>query len=466
MFSATFKEYIANLQKVLQRLRERGAKPKPSKCRLFQKEVSYLGRIVSAEGHRIDPSGTEAVTDLKNVSPKTVQMRKIVGLLGYYRRHIEDFSRIAKPIYNLLKDHEVKGEKDLVNRRIKKAKILTQLPPSHPVEWEEVHQQALNKLIDCITQIPYYDQPFILHTDASEDGLGAVLYQKQGGELRVIGYGSRTLTLAGKKNYHLHSGKLEFLALKWAITEKCRDYLYYNLSFTVYTDNNPLTYVLTTAKLNSTGHRWIAELADFNFDIRYRPGKANVDANSLSRLPANIETLMAECTEELSTDTFAATVAAMNAQHKGDAVWMVALGNTDICQVEERHPRGVQELTPHEIVRTQEEDRFIGKILHYCREGKRPTTQQSIQETPDVQTMLDKRGKLKMGQDGILRRQSGPNLQLLLPRMFHHLVYNLTRKIRHLGSERVVDLARSRFYWAHMQKDIEHYIANVCSSLK
>lgn len=275
--------------------------------------------------YRIDASGTKAVTDLKDVSPKTVQeVRKIVGLLGYYRRYIQDFSRIAKPLYNLLKDQKVEGEKDRVNRMTKKGKILTQLPPSHPVEWEEVHQQALNKLIDCITEppvmaYPCYDQPFIVHTDASEDGLGAVLYQKQGGELRVIGYGSRTLTLA-EKNYNLHSDKLEFLALKWAITEKFRDYLYYAPSFTVYTDNNPLTYVLTTAKLNSTGHRWVADLVDFNFDIRYRPGKGNVDSHSLSRLPANIETLMVECTEELSKDTFTATAAAMNAQHKGDAV--------------------------------------------------------------------------------------------------------------------------------------------------
>ena len=119
----------------------------------------------------------------------------------------------------------------------------------------------------------------VLHTDASESGLGAVLYQEQNKVLRVIGYGSRTLTPA-EKNYHLHSGKLEFLALKWAICEQFRDYLYYSPSFVVYTDNNPLTYVLSSAKLNATGLRWIGELADFNFTIRYRPGKTNVDADT------------------------------------------------------------------------------------------------------------------------------------------------------------------------------------------
>lgn len=105
-----------------------------------------------------------------------------------------------------------------------------------------------------------------------QEGLGAVLYQRQQGKLTVIAYGSRTLT-APEKNYYLHSGKLEFLALKWAIGERFRDYLYYSPPFIVYTDNNPLTYVLTTAKLNATTHRWVAELTDFQFTIKYRPRK-------------------------------------------------------------------------------------------------------------------------------------------------------------------------------------------------
>ncbi len=93
----------------------------------------------------------------------------------------------------------------------------------------------------------------------------------------MIAHGSRTLT-ATEKNYHLHSGKLEFLVLKWAITEKFCDYLYYAPFFTVYSDNNPLTYVLSTAKVNATGCRWVAELADFHFTIKYCPDKEHSDA--------------------------------------------------------------------------------------------------------------------------------------------------------------------------------------------
>ncbi len=99
---------------------------------------------------------------------------------------------------------------------------------------------------------PDATDPYILRTDASKNGLGAVFYQKQDDVLRVIAYGSRTLTPA-EKNYHLHYGKLEFLALKWAICDHFRDYLYYSSPFEVFTDNNPLTYLPSSAKVNATG---------------------------------------------------------------------------------------------------------------------------------------------------------------------------------------------------------------------
>ncbi len=79
----------------------------------------------------------------------------------------------------------------------------------------------------------------------------------------------------------MHSGKLEFLALKWAVTDRFRDYLFYTPSVTVYSDNNSVTYVLSTAKLNATGHRWVSELADFNITLKYCPGKNNTDADFL-----------------------------------------------------------------------------------------------------------------------------------------------------------------------------------------
>ena len=130
-----------------------------------------------------------------------------MGLLGIYRRHIKNFPQQAKPIYDLLKEENGKvGEKKNVRSS------------RNPVQWTSEHQRALESLIDQITSppivaYPEYDAPFIVHTDASQEGLGAVLYQEQQGTIRVIAYASRRLTPA-EKNYHLHSGKLEFLALK------------------------------------------------------------------------------------------------------------------------------------------------------------------------------------------------------------------------------------------------------------
>ena len=268
VYSKTYEEHVENLRTVPRSLRKHGVKLKPSKCTLFQREVRYLGRIVNQVGHSIDPESTKAVTSLRDTKPKSVgEVRKLTGLLSYYRRYIQHFSRIARPLYDLLKEPEQKGQLPRKNQRGRSKSAKQKGQGREPVNWTSEHQAALEQLISAITNPPVmaypdYTKPFILHTDASERGLGAALYQTQDGQLRVIAYGFHT---PAERNYHLHSSKLESLALKRAITEQFRDYLYYAPHFTVYTDNNPLTYVLTTTKLNAAGHRWVAELPDFHF---------------------------------------------------------------------------------------------------------------------------------------------------------------------------------------------------------
>ncbi len=122
-------------------------------------------------------------------------------------------------------------------------------------------------------------KPYILHVDASQNGLGAVLNQENPEGLRPVAFASRKLK-ASEQRYPVH--QLEFLALKWAVVDKFHDYLY-GARFTVRTDNNPLTYILTTAKLNAAGHRWLAALSTYNFNVQYKPGKTHIDADALSR---------------------------------------------------------------------------------------------------------------------------------------------------------------------------------------
>ena len=279
------------------------------------------------------------------------------------------------------------------------------------------------KLVDCLANPPIlgypdYRLPFVLHTDASNEGLGAVLYQRQSGKMRVIGYGSRTLTTA-EKNYHLHSGKLEFLALKWAVCEQFRDYLFYAPSFTVYTDNNPLTYVLSPAKLNSTGHRWVSELADFNFEITYRPGKVNKDADTLARLPLDFNQYIPTCTQGTSQD----------------AVWITAVsGGTEALNLDSDllDSRNYHKIEPQVILAAQQQDPSIGRVLAFKLNAWKPAIREIANELPYTRKLLREK-----------ERKSGQNLQLVLPKQFHRLVYNeLHQEMGHLGTERVLQLAR------------------------
>jgi hypothetical protein len=129
---------------------------------------------------------------------------------------------------------------------------------------------------------------------------------------------------------------LEFLALKWSITEQFRDYLYYSPRFIVYTDNNPLTYVLSTAKLNATGLRWIGD--DFDFEIKYRPGKINIDADSLSRIPGDFTKYMDSCTRTVSHHEFSAAGSQIRSIDNGNTVWITSITvQPDVLETDKRH---------------------------------------------------------------------------------------------------------------------------------
>ena len=138
------------------------------------------------------------------------ELRSLLGLVGYFRRAISNFSQITKPLCDILKNS------DLTSR----SKQL--------IIWTEEHQSSLDNLLIHVTSrpvlaFPDFELPFVLHTDASAKSLGRALYQIQENQLHVVGYGSRTLVAAESK-YHI--SKLEFLAIKWVICKRFRDYLY------------------------------------------------------------------------------------------------------------------------------------------------------------------------------------------------------------------------------------------------
>ena len=164
-------------------------------------------------------------------------------------------------------------------------KYPSELKSSTPIAWQHHHRRALKKLIHAITSPPLlsypdFHQPFILHVDASTKGLGCSLYKQTQGKLRVLGFSSRALF---KAETRYHRSKLEFLALKWAVCN-----LLYATKVEVYADNNPLVYILSSAKLSATCQRWVNELADFNLQIHYKPGRNHQDADALSWFPEDI----------------------------------------------------------------------------------------------------------------------------------------------------------------------------------
>ena len=154
-----------------------------------------------------------------------------------------------------------------------------QLPP----EVQEVVRILKDKIQSAHRLVfPDFDRPFLLETDASKEGLGAVLSQKQDDRhYHPITFGSHSLR-PSEKNYH--SSKLEFLAVKWSVTEHFKEYLAY-VPILVQTDNNPLTYVLTTPNLDAMGHRWVDALASFEFTFEYQRGADNGAADALSQVP-------------------------------------------------------------------------------------------------------------------------------------------------------------------------------------
>ena len=172
---------------------------------------------------------------------------------------------IAHPLY------------DVLGKEMKMGPV--QLPP----EAREVVRMLKEKILASpLLVFPDFAKPFLLATDASKEGLGAILSQKQDdGRFHPVTFGSRSPTPT-EKNYH--SSKLEFLVLKWGITEHFKEYLAYTL-FMVKMDNNPLTYVLTTPNLDATGHCWMVALASFEFELEYQKGSENGAADTLSHIP-------------------------------------------------------------------------------------------------------------------------------------------------------------------------------------
>lgn len=436
-----FDEHLDRLKLVFQRLMDSGIKLSPKKCALFRRRVKYVGHVVSASGIEPDDEKIQKVREWPTPT-KAEEVRKFLGFVGYYRKFIKDFSKIARPLTNLIPS--TTRSKTTHKKTTKKPDFV----------WEKDQEEAFSTLKECLTSAPIlaypnFDLPFEIHTDASASGLGAILYQKQEGKHHVIAYASRGLSKS-EKNYPAH--KLEFLALKWAITEKFQDYLY-GKQFTVITDNNPLTYVLSTAKLDATGHRWIAALAAFDFDILYRPGRNNSDADALSRLPA------LESTDYLSISTDCIrTISSIHRQPHEPYIESVSFNSETLHPLMSIRCQEIQEI---DIEKAQHQDPIIRDWIYFVEQERFPEKH----DLPPTQesTIFRKNFKRFKIIDNKLYRERMTEFethqQLVIPPELVSEVLRMSHdNLGHPGRDKTTAFIRERFFWPGMTGDIEQWI--------
>ena len=269
VFLLTAEEHLHQLHVIFNWLREYNLKLKPSKCSLFKEEINYLAHQVSKQGAQ--PSNTDLKAITECTPPQTyTEIRAFLGLMGHYSLFIKGFAWIAQPLNKHLAGEGASRKSEWVS-----------MSEDTLGAFQVLKQACMNSPVLAFTN--YMD--FLLEMDTSKEGLGAVLSQKQvDGWFHLVAYGSWALT-AQEKNYH--STKLEFLALKWAVMEHFKECLLYQL-FLVKTDNNPLTYIMTTPSLDATVHQWVGALAKFNFQLEYQKGWDNAVADVLSRITTHL----------------------------------------------------------------------------------------------------------------------------------------------------------------------------------
>ncbi|WVZ71061.1 LOW QUALITY PROTEIN: hypothetical protein U9M48_019687 [Paspalum notatum var. saurae] len=399
IYSKTEAEHEEHLRLVLQRLREHKLYAKFSKCEFWIDEVRFLGHVVSKGGIAVDPSKVSTVTNWK-VPEIPKEVRGFLGLAGYYRRFIENFSRIAKPMTSLL-------EKDAEFR------------------WTNAQQAAFDELKKRLTTAPVLTLPdqqkkFIVYCDASRDGLGCVLMQ----EGKVIAYTSRQLR-KHELNYPTHD--LELAAVVHAL-KIWRHYLY-GQRCEIYFDHKTLKYIFTQNELNMRQRRWLELIKDYDMEIHYHPGKANVVADALSRKSYANMALGFIMPHELCEEFERLSLGFLH--HTTAAAF-------------EAEPTLEQEIREH-----QKNDEKLQEIGELLKSGKAPHFRE------DEQGTLWYKNRICVPNVDSIRK--------LILSEAHDTAYSI-----HPGSTKMYYDLKERFWWYGMKRAVAEYVAicDTCQRVK
>ena len=466
LLGKTFDDHCTSLDRVLNRIKHSGLKLKPEKCSLFKEKLVYLGYEISSEGIRSDPSKLEVIRNWQ-IPTSTTDLKKFLGVLGYFRKSMDAFAQHAAPLTSLLKGKLVRKGK---HRKFKYVDFV----------WGEEHTNAFNKLKEIFLEnvclaYPDYNKEFMLFTDASLKGIGSVLTQKINNRIRPIAFASRKLTKS-EMAYSVHH--LELLALMWSVTNKFADYLRHN-HCTVYTDNSPLTYILDKVEIDPCTQRWCSKLANFSLSIRYGKGKNNIVADTMSRLHTNHESntdcIKKWCEKVDGSKAFTATIEkdAVNQIFQGQGLPFPVLEQSVIASIQN------DDIENTEVM----EDDIVDKINITFKKSERidwytlQRTDNNIQyainnfvdkycnyskikdQSPEVKALFKFRKVLSI-ENGLLykvRKSHYSGKQLIINESCVELLKEAYHDAQgHLGMDRVLKAVQDRYYCyklAHLMRD-------------
>ncbi|KAL7870950.1 hypothetical protein SRHO_G00084470 [Serrasalmus rhombeus] len=391
---------------------------------------------LASGGVSTDPAKVEVVAQWQR--PRNVsELRSFLGFASYYRRFVEGFAQLAGPLHKLVAA--------LLSTESKKGSRQG-LGSAWTPQCEQSFEALKAKLVSApVLAFADFSLPFILEIDASHSGLGAVLSQEQEGQVRPVAYASRGLRPPERNMVNYSSMKLEFLALKWAMTEKFREYLL-GQKCVVYTDNNPLSY-LQSAKLGATEHRWAAQLAVFDFEIKYRSGRSNKNADALSRQYLSGPSLA----EHVLPGTSVPALVQQASQVDSEVVATQALvsvlpgsSSQDICSLQDADP-------------------LLKEVLVFWRKQVQPSSTERRKVSRPAMALLRQWGRLVEREGVLYRRVFRPDggeeyLQLILPAVLkQEVLKHLHQEHGHQGIERTTELVRQRCYWPGMFMDIKQW---------
>lgn len=428
VFSSSISQHLERLEGVLSRLGQEGLKAKLEKCTFFKQEVGYLGHVISSAGVSTDPGKIEAVAQWRRPT-QVAELRSFLGFTSYYRRFVEGFAKMAAPLHKLVA--ELAGTKARKGTR-----------QDFAAAWTEACEQSFEGLKVKLTSAPVlayanFTLPFILEVDASHSGLGAVLSQEQDGKVRPIAYASRGLRPPERNMLNYSSMKLEFLALKWAVTEKFREYLL-GQKCIIYTDNNPLSY-LASAKLGATEQRWVAQLSCFDYEIRYRSGRVNRNADALSRqyVPEDTTTPVPEILQQtgvvLPPQVIQTAIFALP-HHSASDICSLQWSDPDIQAIWALRK---QKMYPSRVMRQALSTQALALLRHWDR-------------LVEMEGVLHRRSLRPNGSEELF--------QVVLPAVLKQdVLTQLHHDHGHQGVERTMELVRGRCFWPGMAAEVKRW---------